>query len=395
MKTNKLIIPLITGALFAAAANTRADVDITITGSTAFRAQVWSRIYSLFDSGSAGTTIQPAGTATNGSVGVATVNGTMTALCGAGVPVHIRYAFNGSAAGLQALDAGTFLTTKDPTFGTNVTTTAADIAFADNFPNSCTPPIAASHFTADQQVGIPVFAFVKNNGPGMSTVTNITKELSWVLFNSGATVPSSVFGGTDANPVYLVGRDNRSGTRITVMKDTSFTSTPLQFGTNSSGALVSASSLATPGTSPFGASSPTKIFAGQDGYDGGGDLMNCVASQVAGVLTNNVIGYAGLKDATSKPGFASLLNYQGVFPSVANATTGAYPLFGFEHAYMKSSASDANKIAVFNALVAALQDAGYQSTTEYNQFNVPQAAAVWTRGSADGGQYVTGPGATF
>jgi len=393
MKTNKLIIPLITGALFAAAANTRADVDITLTGSTAFRAQVWSRIYSLFDGGSAGTTIMPAGTATNGSVAVATVNGTMTALCGAGVPVHIRYAWNGSAAGLQALDSGIALTTKDPTFGTNVTTTVADIAFADNFPQSCVPPISASHFTSDQQVGMPIFAFVKNNGPGMSTVTNITKELAWVLYNSGATVPSSVFGGTDSNPVYLVGRDNGSGTRITVMKDTSFTSTPIQFGTNGAGALVLASTLAQAGTSPFGTATTSGVFAGKDGYDGGGSVMNVVASP--SVVGNNIIGYAGLKDALSKPSLASLLNYQGMFPSVATASSGAYPLFGFEHTYMKSSASDANKIAVFNALVAALQDAAYQQTSEYKQYNIPQADAVFTRGSADGGQYVTGPGASF
>jgi len=397
MNKNKLILTILTGVLFAAAANSRADVDVTITGSTAFRNVVWDRVYSLFDGGIPGTTIKGT-TVTDGSKGQATVNGTMTSLFGAGVPVHIRYSFNGSVSGLQAVNQAAPIETFDPFTG-NKSNVVADIAFADNFPNSCTPPIPAGNFVSDDQLGVVVFTFIKNAAPGLAGVNNMTKELAWSLFSSGGTLPAGYLpGGSGTDPVYLIGRDNGSGTRVTVTKDLSYGSGLSQYGTNAAGQLVTASSLAVPGTSPIaslGTNSPTGVFAGKDGYDSGSFVVNVL--KTAGLSSANLIGYAGLKDADTTG--VTMINYQGVTANttnvnglLVNVANGTYPLWGYEHASYKSSQSDANKIAFFNALVAAIKDPSYQTTNpQYSKYNVPLSSMVFSRGSVDGGSYTAGP----
>jgi hypothetical protein len=73
MKTNKLIIPALAGILFASTAFA-VDVDITMTGSTAFRSIVLDRTKAMFD---AGYTSLSGGGATDGTVPITYV-GTMS-----------------------------------------------------------------------------------------------------------------------------------------------------------------------------------------------------------------------------------------------------------------------------------------------------------------------------
>src|SRR6516165_7728714 len=79
-----------------------AQVEVTITGSTAFRAITIDRVASLYDSGYNAVT-------NNASTGLQTYRGTMAGAIPslANVPVTVRLSFSGSAAGMQSVQAQT------------------------------------------------------------------------------------------------------------------------------------------------------------------------------------------------------------------------------------------------------------------------------------------------
>ena len=195
----QILIPILAGVLFAAAAN--AQEDITITGSTAARKLIYNRVATLFDAGFT----EQGGTLAAGSASTMTVSGTMsTAIPSLGsTPVTLRFAMSGSAQGLSDLNAGTLLTTKNPTTGSNETRSAV-IAFADNWPEANTPALSSSLFTANTNLLVLPFVFFKNSGPGMTGVTNLTKEQAIMLMSS-----SGIIAGSDAmNPDFLGGTTN-------------------------------------------------------------------------------------------------------------------------------------------------------------------------------------------
>jgi len=194
---NKLIVPILTGVLFAVAAN--AQVDLTVTGSTAGRKIMYDRAATLFDPG---FTTQGGALSYANSANVLTASGTMSnAIPSLGsTPVTLRFSMSGSAAGLIDLDAQNPLGTKDPITG-NTSNRVPDIAFSDNWPEACTPPLPSSRFTANTNLCVLPFTFIKNpSGPDMATVTNITKEQAIMLMTSSGTV-----GGFPAMPASFLG----------------------------------------------------------------------------------------------------------------------------------------------------------------------------------------------
>src|SRR5438045_857425 len=110
MKLNKMFLPVLAGCLLASPA--QAQVNLIITGSTAFRSITFDRVKSLFDTGYTST-----GDFGNGP---GTYSGTMSnSVPSLGpTPVTVRLSFSGSGSGMAAVDAGTPVPTVDPITGT-------------------------------------------------------------------------------------------------------------------------------------------------------------------------------------------------------------------------------------------------------------------------------------
>src|ERR1700722_2833692 len=189
MKPNpmkKTIALLMLGGLFAA--NLQAQqVNIHITGSTAFRANNYRAIRALYGSGLVSQ--NPADPAS--SKNQVTWTGTMTNIFGSSPTVNIYASYSGSIAGVQALVQGASLTfLSSPTNGsTNPFTAPADLAFSDVYQ-------AATPFTStplvDALVAIQPFVYVKSQSA--NTVSNVTMQQLQVMLGNGS-MPLSYFTG--------------------------------------------------------------------------------------------------------------------------------------------------------------------------------------------------------
>jgi len=227
MKTTKTLITLLAGALLGSAAY--GQVEVTITGSTAFRAITIDRSASLYDGPSRTAITNDAAT------GLITFSGTMSnsvPSLGA-TPVKIRLSFSGSASGMLAVKNQTPVSTAD-TQGGNITK-VPDLALSDVFPESATPSILRSVFDRDV-LGVIPFLWVKNSA--MAGVNNVTRDQALLLMTASGGMPATYLGGTSPDPIYLIGRDSGSGTRISVEKDIGFVGSPLLWGTDGSGNYI-------------------------------------------------------------------------------------------------------------------------------------------------------------
>jgi len=309
----KILTTLVLGGLLAAA-NVQA-VDIYITGSTAFRANVFRAITNIY--GANLTSQNPAGDASGKNQ--VTWSGTAPALFGAS-PVNIYASYNGSIAGVQALVQNqTLQFLSSSTAGdTNLVGHQADVALSDVYQIS-TPYTSST--LSDTNVAIQPFAYVKSVTTPAS-VTNITIQQLKAFLPNGF-LPLSYFTGNssdDAATMFLVGRNADSGTRLTSHADALFTGSPLLFEPNASCVW---------GVSP--------------GFSSGGG--------VAGVLNGTcgpAIGYLGLADAKTVAAGANILTYNGVLPWKGALTAtpdftpvikGQYSYWSYEHLFIRSGLS--------------------------------------------------------
>ena len=354
MKTNKLIIPVLTGALFAAAA-TAQDVNVVLTGSTSFRSITLDRTKALFDSGY--TTLGDA----SGTLPV-TYYGTMSNAIPAlgSSTVAARLSFSGAGAGMLAVDGSTPVSTRHPLTG-NLSNAVPDLALSDVFPESATPPINPANFDVSR-IGVIPFVYLRNNA--LTGITNITKEQATLLFTASGVqsgldgMPASFLGGNDASsnsPVYFTGRDSGSGTRISVHKDVGFTGTPVMWSTNNAGGYIQNS-----------------------GFSSGGTERNTIAAG------SRVIGYLGEADALAVAASTTQLSYNGVPFSHNNVATGKYPIWGYEIIVNRAGQLSANQATIRNALISKITDAAYQATAVYSNSYVGLADMHVERGT-DGG----------
>lgn len=355
MKLNKILLPVLAGFLFAGAA--RSQVNLTITGSTSFRAITFDRVSSLFD---AGYSIW--GDTTN--VGPGTFSGTMSnAIPSLGnSPVTFRCSFSGSGAGMLAVENNATIPTINPVTGA-VSNVAPDISMSDVYPEAATPSINGSVF--DQYiVGVIPFVWVVNNH--LTGITNITREQAYLLMTASGVqggfngMPATYLGGSSTNPVYLTGRDSGSGTHITTQFDIGFyNQTPTMWGTSQTNA---------------------GLLILTNGYSSGGNERVVIANNT------NVIGYLGVSDALAIAANANIISYEGIPFSIGAVQTGAYPMWGYEHLVNKPGASlSANQKLIRDALVSAITNQTYQTqNTLYTNSFVDQARMKVTRG-ADGG----------
>lgn len=330
MKPAKFTLTLAVSSLLSMAAY--GQIDLTLTGSTAFRSIAQDRVGALYDAGF---------TVTVSNSNIRTYSGTMSTAIPAfaSQPVTVRLSFSGSASGMASVQKGTPVTTVDPGSFAPVSK-VPDVALSDVFPGSATPPIPNTAFAQRDTVGVVPFVFVRSGGATLGGITNITRDQAIELMVTGGLMPATFLGGTNNNLVYLAGRDSGSGTRISVEKDINFQGTPyLSFN-------------ATPGN-PAG-------WAQTNGFSSGSDVATTLR------LNGDAIGYLGLADAKTiaDPTNATpaiILPYNGVTYSSTNVFSGKYGLWGYEHMVSRIGLSS-NQGTLRNALVAAITNNGYQTT---------------------------------
>ena len=353
MKNIKTLLALLTGSLVATAAH--AQVELTITGSTAFRAITIDRVANLFDAGSR------VGITNDATVGTITYSGTISNKVASlgNTPVTIRLSFSGSASGMLAVKNSTpVVTALSGGPGGPTTNKVPDLALSDVFPGSASPPIAESAFNR-AVLGVVPFLFVRNNG--LTGVNNITREQAVLLMTASGSIggvdgmPATYLGGVSASPVYLIGRDAGSGTRISVHKDIGFNLTPVLWTTNGLGQYVT-----------------------HAGHSSGGLERNVIAGKP------DAIGYLGRADFAAIAGAATAMTYEGVAYSTASVTTGSYGLWGYEHIVNRAGGLSANQVLVRDALITSITDPAYQATAIYANSFERLSDMVVERGT-DGG----------
>ena len=351
----RTLLPFYAVALLALGSTAAfAQVDVTVTGSTAFRSVTIDRAWSIFDVSNRSAQTNSA------STGLITFSGTMSNAAPSlgGTVVKLRLSFSGSARGMEDVRNSTLINVAalpgEAAPGVSNTTRIPDLALSDVFPSSATPPIPESAFNRSV-LGVIPFVYVKNNA--LTGVTNLTQSQANLLMIASGTggMPSSFLGGNNSNPIYMTGRDAESGTRISVEKCIGFVGSPLLWTTNGAGNFVVTNGLTSGGLER--------------------DIIKAKA---------DAIGYLGVADANAIAASASLVPFNGIPFSHTNVVIGQYSIWGYEHLVNKVGLS-ATKVTVRDALKAAITAPFFQaSNTLYNVAFTAVAEMHVERGS-DGG----------
>ncbi len=322
---------------------TYADVEVLFAGGNASQTVLYDRITNILTGGISGVTIS----STNSTV--RTYQGTITSLPGLGT-VTIDFSLLGAVGGFQDLAGG------------NDENTALSNRLAPTVVVSSTSPEAVAidptPFVQTRTLVVP-FVFIKNpaKAPNLASVTNLTQRQAAYLEGAAGFLPASFFGGTSTNPVYLVPRNTASAVRTETDLNIYFSGTISAWTTNGSGQPI---------PDPNG------------GQSSGGNVRG-----VVNALTN-AIGTVAVQDLSTE----TPLNYEGVPYSVTNVENGSYPLWGFERwAYLKSGggAPSPNQLLVINALLSAVTNATYQTTSPVFVGNFVPLGGLQVDRSSDGG----------
>ena len=349
-------------------------VDVYITGSTAFRANVYNACTKLFvsdnptiyyaDGNHGGTTLtSPPSASTAPSISSWVMTGspisTLTNLQGNTLTIHGF--FTGSTQGLQTTENAVPLIFAAATGTPNqncsaYVTNAPTIGFSDA--SGVASPYTASGNFVEENVCVQPFVWVKSSA-SVGAVTNIN-NITWEQVEYGieaGRIPLSAWTGqiTDTNTfVYLMQRTKDSGTRrcetagayyqyndpvgIYIYDYTNnffYTPTVLAntgYGFSPNGVI---------GTEGPGLGNVNLNWG--YGYIGGGDIKNTLNN---GNAANQAIGYLSINDAKSAgtANWNNVISYNGIWPTAAGAgihgnagtndyspiTLGYYPLWGFE-----------------------------------------------------------------
>ena len=289
---------ILTGSIALATLVTtaQADVEIRVTGATAFRAAAIKAIYDQFVTGGSFTFAHNA--AANSTAGLAvqgadraTFKGSFPGISGT---TTVRCSWNGSVEGVRAVALGG---THNPVFiqdaalaspGTDTNEAAnenalktgdtlaqlAKFSFSDVLQTS-TPVASPVLNPSDAKVGITTFALIANEG-APANWTNITTQQFKALFGQGK-LPLSVFTGdaADTKYVYASGRNDGSGTRTTYMAESGLGITSLvsQFVVTSSGSNTINVIRKAPSTATLGAGTYASTLWGQN-LDGNGGYVS-------------------------------------------------------------------------------------------------------------------------
>ncbi len=325
---------------------------VYMTGSTAARGQVYN---TLIDPGAvftAAPSVVGQSSSTLSKCTYMTFSGTLVGDA-SGAITTIKCQWSGSEAGIADLaGSGTEQFLDDSAVSGSSSTgpyvsSPVDLAMADTsvaFSLNPNAPVTGAF------VGVIPFKFILERG-SLSTITNVTDAQLRVLLAGGSHASLLTGNPSDANYVYISGRDQFSGTRVNCygIPRYGIGGSCNQVEIDSTGAMIDQ-------TPPLG------VYVGSFGYSSGGSLatqmgydLSQATSQDLNTGTMNhfsVIAYLGYGDANTaknSPNFATELSYNGVFESTAAIQEGQYGLWGNEWLYHKNTVSS-QAAAVYNLL---------------------------------------------
>lgn len=247
-------------ALATLATTAQADVEVRITGATAFRTAAINALKAQFDLGGSYTFAHNKTTAQGvNSADRVTFKGTFPGVAGI---TTVRVSHNGSVEGVRAIatpgpttnpffitDAALASPGTDPgeapnenaNVGGSTVQQVAKFSYTD-VRQSSTPVSSPTLSPANPRVGVTLFTMLANEG-APAGLTNVTFQQFKALFSQGS-LPLSVFTGvaTDTDLVYATGRNDGSGTRTAYMAESQLGITTLtaQFvATTSAGNAIS------------------------------------------------------------------------------------------------------------------------------------------------------------
>lgn len=343
----KYVSTVIAGvALLAIAGSASAQTVVRITGSTAYRKfahlGIANSLQQPFTLGYSGTDPLAAGQAE--------FIGTTTN----GIPVDIKCSWGGSVSGLIAVvntnPVGT-VTQFWPAFtnmNNNATSTGTtisggtpsltgpydapvrgDVAMSDSFQGTAGFS-GLLNVLGDGKVGVVVFAYHRNNGAPAS-MNNITLLQAKNLLTNGQ-VPLSQWTGIEADsttPVFCVGRDADSGTRVVTFAEDAFGvfNLPTQYQINTTAGAVTSINLF-----PDQTINGVLYANGSSGYASGGNVKTALSATGSLAQGGWLCGYMGGTDIGGAAGGAPM-QWNGVTydtPAGENVKQGLYTFWSYE-----------------------------------------------------------------
>lgn len=346
MKINKTIGVL--GIALGVASVTEAQQTVYITGSTAFRAQVYFGLRDM------GLTVQAGATTGNNNFNfTGTINNTTIGTVtngSSGQSVNIICAFTGSTEGLNALInnvSPVYTNTSGASFSY---ANGADLAFCDvqeastvYAGDSINELSSVDGLASSFGAGVAVVPFTwAASADASGLIGNVTPSIVNDIFVNGIETLNFFNGVAAASTtnVYLTGRTNDSGTRITAQQTVGFDPAQpvIQYAV---GGIVTSV-----GTGAF-------QNVGNNGYSSGGNVAKALGVKGAGCA----IGYVAFSDAASLANGALPVNFEGASPFVGTTWTpnstpwnfagvenGAYDFWSYEHLYESTKVGSTSSI---------------------------------------------------
>jgi hypothetical protein len=390
-------------ALATLATTAQADVEVRITGATAFRTAAINALKAQFDLGGSYTFAHnKAAGGVNGADRV-TFKGTFPGVAGI---TTVRVSHNGSVEGVRAIatpgpttnpffitdaalaspgtDAGE-APNENANVGGSTVQQVAKFAYTD-VRQSSTPVSSPTLSPANPRVGVTLFTMLANEG-APAGLTNVTFQQFKALFSQGS-LPLSVFTGdaADTDLVYATGRNDGSGTRTAYMAESQLGITTLtsQFvATTSAGNAISVIQKVPAGGATingvFDPTSKSDLWAqdldGNGGYFSGSVLrtemgrttaatqvLEADGSELAPAAQLHLITFLSTADAVpARVAGAKVLGWNGstlnslntglVVDStdLAKITEGQYSAWTFQNLYYNGSLT-ADENTVYNAI---------------------------------------------
>lgn len=410
MKPNAFITGL---SVLALATTAYADVDVTVTGATAFRAATLASIKAKYVASGAAFKFAHDQTSSGGTVYTGATRaifiGTFPGVTGT---TTIRCCFTGSVEGIRALTSVTdplpptyyqtaLLASTTAIVGgaelanqgtTGAAVATSDIAFSD-VTKASTPYANEAMLPATPAAGVIVFTMLTNEG---STIANVTAQQFRALMTKG-NQPLSLFTGVaaDVSNVFATGRNDGSGTRTTYLAETGYgiSNTVKQYVTIASTStalgtiqLVPAGGVNSPPLTGQLVANASTVWGqnvdGNGGYNSGSTLRTDMGKTGASVtvldeagadaygapVRADLVTFLSLSDAVSARGNGAIFcGYDGVkldgiaasgssmsAADKAKVTNGSYTAWGYENMYRRSTITSGDKLAVYDGIKAAI-----------------------------------------
>ncbi|MGA3179362.1 MAG: hypothetical protein ABSF38_03355 [Verrucomicrobiota bacterium] len=315
----------------ATAANAAGNKTVYITGSTAFR----SAIFNSLANDMSLTVCGPDNSSSNSF----TFSGTIAdphglGFANTGTAVDVFCTFAGSGTGVQACQQNYTLTFTNTAAngggvagGSIFTEPGADIGMSDVLQADCPPPAnglptlnpvyapGTSHGVAVQP-----FTWVADSQAIALGVNDMAVNTIANAFGNGGSY-LSYWTGTAITEVYLTGRNNDSGTRITALADV---------GLNINNLITQ---------NELDANGINWDNVGNGGYSSGGSVVSAISTSTA----LPAVGYASWSDSDSLKNGANVITFEGQTPGTVGGPwnfigleNGSYTFWTYEQMYVGS-----------------------------------------------------------